>query len=247
MRPGTDTISAPPFPTQLEWVNVALLRMDKQIGRPVLVDFWDFCRPNSLRALPYVMAWHERYADLGLRVVSVHCSGFQPSATPEAVRAAVERLGIRHAVAIDSDFEVWRDYGNTGWPTRYIWDQAGRLVYYHFGEGAYRETELEIQRLLETEREPLAALRPEDEPEATVVPQSPDQPGAWSGDYEAGGVWAVLDGSGTIEVNGAQLAVAHSGADPLVEHGRLTRGSLELNVSNGVRCHAVCFTPGLAG
>ena len=46
--------------------------MDKQRGRPVLVEFWDFCRPSSLRTLPYVKAWHERYAADGLRVVTVH-------------------------------------------------------------------------------------------------------------------------------------------------------------------------------
>src|SRR5258708_6219385 len=85
---------APPFPHGLEWATVVSLRMDKQIGRPVLVDFWDFCRPNSLRALPYVKAWHERYAPSGLRVVSVHCSGFAPSTEPGAVRAPDVRSGI---------------------------------------------------------------------------------------------------------------------------------------------------------
>lgn len=246
MRPGTDTITAPPFPPAIEWANVASLRMDKQLGRPVLVDFWDFCRPNSLRALPYVKAWHERYAELGLRVVSVHCSGFEPSAQPEAVQAAVERLGIEHPVAIDTEFDVWRDYGNTGWPTRYLWDQRGRLVYYHFGEGAYAQTELEIQRLLGCEREPVAPLRREDAPDAAVLPQSPDRPGAWSGEYEAGAVWAILEGSGTIAVNGRPLEVTHAGAYPLVEHDRHTHAALELSVTNGVRCHAVCFTPGVA-
>ena len=62
-----DTISAPPFPVDLPWVNVAPLRMDKQRGRPVLIEFWDFCRPSSLRTLPYARAWHERYAGDGLR------------------------------------------------------------------------------------------------------------------------------------------------------------------------------------
>ena len=28
----------------------------------VLVEFWDFARVNSLRTLPYLKAWHERYA-----------------------------------------------------------------------------------------------------------------------------------------------------------------------------------------
>ena len=62
LRAPVDTLSAPMIPSGLEWVNVASLRMDKQLGRPVLVEFWDFCRVNSLRTLPYVRAWHERYA-----------------------------------------------------------------------------------------------------------------------------------------------------------------------------------------
>ena len=100
MRAPVDTIPAPPFPQGLEWVNVATLRMDKQRGRPVLIEFFDFCRPNSLRTLPYVRAWHERYAEAGagLRVVSVHCPGFPPGADADTVRAAVARLGIEHPV-----------------------------------------------------------------------------------------------------------------------------------------------------
>ena len=62
-------IAAPPFPKDLPWLNVAFLRMDKQIGRPVLVEFLDSARINSLRTLPYLKAWHERYADAGLRIV----------------------------------------------------------------------------------------------------------------------------------------------------------------------------------
>ena len=65
MRPPVADIAAPPFPAKLEWVNVAMLRMDKQRGRPVLIEFFDFCRVNSLRTLPYVKAWHERYAAAG--------------------------------------------------------------------------------------------------------------------------------------------------------------------------------------
>ena len=60
-------IAAPPFPRKAEWINVAMLRMDQQRGKAVLVEFWDFCRVNSLRTLPYLKAWHERYADDGLR------------------------------------------------------------------------------------------------------------------------------------------------------------------------------------
>src|SRR3954470_5147830 len=119
MKAPVDTIAAPLFPTDLPWVNVAPLRMDKQVGRPVLVEFWDFCRPNSLRTLPYVKAWHGRYADAGLRVIGVHSPGFAPGRHNAAARAAVERLGIEHAVLLDPDHAVWNLYKNQGWPARY--------------------------------------------------------------------------------------------------------------------------------
>jgi len=66
-----------------------MMRMDQQRGRPLLVEFWDFCRPNSIRTLPYMTAWHERYESGGLRVIGVHDSGFAPSADPASVREAV--------------------------------------------------------------------------------------------------------------------------------------------------------------
>ena len=136
-----DSIPAPPFPARLPWVNVASLRMDKQLGHPVLVEFFDFCRVNSLRTLPYVRAWHERYGPAGLRVIGVHCPGFEPSRDEDAVRGAVARLGIEHPVLIDREFEVWQLYGNEGWPARYLFGPGGMLFHYHYGEGAYAETE----------------------------------------------------------------------------------------------------------
>jgi hypothetical protein len=246
VRAPVDTIAAPPFPTDLPWANVAPLRMDKQIGRPVLIEFWDFCRPNSLRTLPYVKAWHERYAPEGLRVISVHSPGFPPSRDEDAVRAAVARLGIEHPVCIDADLRVWSAYDNEGWPARYLFDARGRLYEFHFGEGAYEETERAIQELLGVQREPLAPVHPEDEPAARIVVPTPDQPGAWSGPYEAGTVWAVLDGHGTLTVNGEARAVEHPGAHVLLAHPVSTPGVLELEPGAGVTCLAVCFSPGLA-
>jgi hypothetical protein len=222
----------------------------------MLVEFWDFCRPNSLRTLPYVKAWYERYEGDGLRVIGVHCPGFDPSREEAAVRGAIERLGIEYPVLIDSELEVWEDYGNQGWPARYLFDGRARLFEYHYGEGAYAETERAIQELLGVEREPLAPLRAEDAPDAQLLPQTADQPGAYSGPYEAGGVWAVLDGTGTVHVkagastndtrkSAVELPVTHPGAYQLVEHERHTTGMLDLEIGAGVECYATCFTPGL--
>lgn len=246
MRPPAEfDVLAPPFPRQAEWVNVATLRMDQQRGRPVLVEFWDFCRVNSLRTLPYLKAWHERYAADGLRVVAIHSAGFEPSRDPDAVRAAVARLGIAYPVLIDGELESWDLYGIQGWPSRYLWDGEGRLADFHVGEGGYEQVERAIQELLGVEREPLAPLRPEDAPDVLLEAQTEDQPGAYSGPYEAGCAWAVLSGTGVVHANGRELRVAHPGAYPLVEHERHTAGVLDLRIGDGVTCHAVCFTPGL--
>ncbi|MDQ6607339.1 MAG: redoxin domain-containing protein [Actinomycetota bacterium] len=246
MRAPAEPIYAPAFPPKLPWVNTAALRMDQQIGRPVLIEFWDFCRPNSIRTLPYLRAWHELYADAGLRVIGVHSSGFAPSADPEAVHAAVARLEVPYPVVVDEKLEVWDEYGNLGWPARYLFNQQGLLFDYHYGEGAYTETEVAIQELLGIQADTLAPIRPEDEPGALLALQSDDVEGAYGGPYEAGGVWAVLDGSGSVRVNGCELAITHPGAYELVSHERSAAGELELELSPGVICHATCFTPGLA-
>jgi thiol-disulfide isomerase/thioredoxin len=244
VRAQPDTIPAPPFPRGLPWINVASLRMDKQRGRPVLVEFWDFCRVNSLRTMPYLKAWHERYPQL--RVVGIHAGGFLPAREEENVRRAVERLGIEYPVVVDSQLELWDMYGNEGWPARYLWDQKGALFSMHYGEGAYAETEREIQELLGVDRDPVPPVRPEDEPGLLLPAQTEDQPGAYRGPYEAGGVWAVLEGEGTVTVNGRTIAVSEPGCFPLVEHAHHTAAVLDLEVGPGVACHATCFTPGVA-
>ncbi|MGH2875865.1 MAG: redoxin domain-containing protein [Solirubrobacteraceae bacterium] len=247
MRPPVDHIQAPEFPARLPWLNVDKpLWMHEQRGHPVLVEFWDFCRPNSIHTLPYVRGWHERYGSGGLRVVGVHSSGFPPSADPDAVAGAVARLGVLHPVLVDLELRTWREYDNLGWPARYLFGPDGRLRDFHYGEGGYVETELAIQELLSVEREPIEPLRPEDEPGVLLAAQSEDVPGAYCGPYEAGAVWAVLDGHGTVVANKRSLQVDDPGCYELVTHPVSTAGELALSVSDGLTCHAVCFTPGLA-
>jgi hypothetical protein len=220
--------------------------MDQQRGRPVLIEFWDFCRPNSIRTLPYMKAWHERYADLGLRVIGVHSPGFAPSEDPDAVAAAVERLGIEYPVVVDVGHQIWQEYENLGWPARYLFNSEQFLFEFHYGEGGYQETELAIQELLGTEREPVAPIHPEDAPGAVLVSQTEDVDGPYSGPYEAGGVWGVFKGSGIATVNGRELQIPHPGAYELISHARHTEGVLDLEVTHELCCLAVCFTPGLA-
>ena len=150
MRPPAEAeIYAPEFPRGLEWLNVAFLRMNTLLGRgAVLVEFWDFARINSLRTLPYLKEWHSRYAEEGLRVIGVHTPGYSFGRDRDTVARAVERLEVPYAVALDPDYEVWRLYGNRGWPGRYLFDRTGKLALVHYGEGEYEDTEHAIGECL---------------------------------------------------------------------------------------------------
>jgi hypothetical protein len=243
--PADARIFAPPFPPELQWLNAGDGAARQTKPGPMLVEFWDFCRPYSLRTLPYVQAWHERYHADGLLVVGVHTPGFLTSSSPDAVQGAVARLGISHAVAVDTAHEIWRLYENEGWPARYLFSERGALHDYHYGEGAYAETELAILDLLGRDGDPLPPLRPEDEPGAQLVVPSHDVAGAYSGPYAAGAAWGIFDGGGTIAIAGEELTIDHPGARLLVEHPHHTTGVLDLRVGPGVTCEAVCFTAGL--
>ena len=258
MRPPPELeLRAPEFPRGLDWLNVGMLRMDKQVGSSaVLVEFWDFARVNSLRTLPYLREWHDRYADRGLRVVGVHTPAYSFGRDAEQVAAAVERLEIGHPVVLDPDYEVWRLYGNRGWPARYLFDRAGLLRDIHYGEGAYRETEGAIQELLreidqgvELPR-PLDPLRPEDEPGARMPPQTADValPGARDR-LELVRDWT--DGEDYIEAADAGAAATvefTAGGAFAVLSGSVTPGVYECDgrveaESPGLRLHAFQFTP----
>ncbi|HLW94927.1 MAG TPA: DipZ protein [Solirubrobacteraceae bacterium] len=249
-RAPVDTIALPPFPPgDARWINSEPLTIEALRGRVVLVEFWDFCRVNSLRTLPYLRAWHERYAAAGLIVVSVHTPGFRASANDEAARAAVARLSIEHAVLLDTDYALWHEYENAGWPGRYLWTAAGLLFDYHYGEGDYAACEGAICELLGVDCEPLEPFTPADSPGARFAAPTPDRiEPPFSGPYEAGAAWGVLEppaAGGSVSVNGTALAVEHTGVHLLAEHAVHTRAELELELGPGVRCDAVCFTAGL--
>ena len=92
----------------------------------------------------------------------------------------------------------------------------------------------------------LEPIRAEDAPGAVLEPQTEDVAGVYSGPYRAGGVWAVLDGAGTVIASRRPVQVDGPGCYELICYERSTEGELELEIPAGVRCHAVCFTPGLA-
>jgi hypothetical protein len=201
-------------------LNAPFVHVSTLLSRnAVLVWFWDCASLNSLRALSYLNEWDRRYAPLGLEVVGIHSPQFDFGHRRPVVEQALARLGIRFPVALDSSFEVWRLYGNEVWPALYLADRRGLLRWYHFGEGAYSETEHaihEVLREIEVDVElpqPLEPLRETDRPHALVHVPTPHRyleedraarevhPGEeLVVRYQGATAAAVLDGRGPVEV-----------------------------------------------
>ena len=256
--PSDNEAFLPEFPKDLEWIGVAFLRAAQQIGRPILVEFFDTARINSHRTLPYIREWHARYGDLGLRVIGVHSPGYSFGSDPEVVKAAIARLDIPYAVVLDPDFLVWREYGNRGWPARFVFDRRGILRFVHWGEGEYDETERVIQELLrETDPEGelelpevMGPLRPEDAPDAQMEPQTADialpadaERVALNGRWSQGPDYVQAEDAGaSAEVQfraGEAYAVLSGTVDPGLHP---TDGSVVAQ-SPGLRLHGFQFTP----
>jgi thiol-disulfide isomerase/thioredoxin len=165
----TEPVRCPQIVTD-RWLNGE--PVSQAAGDVVLVDFWDYTCVNCLATLPYLIAWHERYREHGLRIAGIHAPEFDFARDASYIERAIRDLGITWPVAIDNDYRNWQAYANRYWPAKYLADTRGYLRYYHFGEGGYGETEQVIQDLLR-ERLPDVEL-----PELLEPLRGRDMPGA---------------------------------------------------------------------
>lgn len=175
-----ETIYAPSFDGG-EWVQQGPIDLKDLRGKAVvLIDFWDYTCVNCIRSLPYVAGWHRRYAAAGLQVIGVHAPEFSFARDRDNVVAAIRQFGLEYPVVLDNGYNIWRAYSNRYWPAKYLVDSQGRLRYYHFGEGLYQDTEVQIQRLLGELNPalnyppPLEPLRDSDRPGALCYRVTPE-------------------------------------------------------------------------
>jgi len=140
--------TSPSFSGAVEWLNSKPLTATDLRGKVVVVEFWTYTCVNWLRTLPYVRAWAQKYKDEGLVVIGVHTPEFGFEANLDNIRLAMKEMRIDYPVAIDSNYAVWKAFGNEYWPALYLIDSHGRIRHTHFGEGDYEQSERVIQKLL---------------------------------------------------------------------------------------------------
>ena len=130
------------------WINSESLTLASLRGDVVLLQFWTFACSNCQATIPHLVGWHDKYADKGLKIISVHTPEFAYERELNNVKQAVKKRNIKYAVAVDNGFETWKAYNNEYWPHLFLANRQGQIVYDHIGEGAYAETETKIRQLL---------------------------------------------------------------------------------------------------
>lgn len=149
--PGAQAEVAQPAPEFVgieQWHNGPPLTLAGLKGKVVLVEFWTYSCINCIHVMPYVKQWHKTYRDQGLVVVGVHTPEFPFERSTSNVQTAIKRFDIRYPVAQDNRYATWTAYHNQYWPALYLIDRSGKVVYSHFGEGQYGQTEAAIKALL---------------------------------------------------------------------------------------------------
>ncbi len=117
-------------------------------GKVVLLDVWTYSCINCQRTIPYLNDWYSKYKDQGFEIVGLHTPEFAFEHVLANVEKATKQFGIKYPVVLDNDYSTWNAYGNKYWPRKYLIDPDGYIIYDHIGEGAYDETEKEIQNAL---------------------------------------------------------------------------------------------------
>lgn len=114
----------------------------------VLLDIWTYSCINCQRTIPYLNEWYKKYEDEGLVIIGLHTPEFAFERVQKNVEDAVKKFNIKYPVVLDNDFSTWQALHNQYWPRKYLIDIDGFIVYDHAGEGAYSQTEEEIQKAL---------------------------------------------------------------------------------------------------
>ena len=136
------------------FINTPPIKVSDLIGKKViLVDFWTYSCINCVRTFPYLNAWYEKYKSKGFEILGIHTPEFDFEKILSNVQAAVAKFGIKYPVILDSNYGTWRNYNNQYWPHEFLIDIDGFIVHDHIGEGAYDETEAQIQALLKERME----------------------------------------------------------------------------------------------
>jgi thiol-disulfide isomerase/thioredoxin len=121
-------VTAPEFPSGIEWLNSSgPLTLRQFRGKFVLLDFWTYCCINCLHLVPDLQKLEQKYSK-ELVVIGVHSAKFENEKQSSQILEAIVRYGVHHPVANDDGLEIWRRYAIEGWPTLVLINPDGKII-----------------------------------------------------------------------------------------------------------------------
>jgi len=145
---------APELPDNLEWFNTQgeAIKLADCRGKIVLLDFFTYCCINCQHVLPELAALERRYPD-NLVVIGIHSPKFPSERISDNVQKAINRHYIRHPVAHDPSFTLWKQYTIKAWPSIIYIDPEGYIVGMLRGEGNSKQLDTMIQQSIQNAQE----------------------------------------------------------------------------------------------
>jgi thiol-disulfide isomerase/thioredoxin len=223
-------VRAPELPDDLEWFNTDTpLTLASQRGKVVLLDFWTYCCINCMHVLPDLHYLQNKFSDR-LTVIGIHSPKFENERVAGQLQKAINRHHVRHPVANDPGFKLWRTYGIKAWPSVIMIDPEGYVVGLLRGEGRRQQLEQLISKHLD-EAEAKGVLRPAP---LQTAPQ-PEAPSA-------------LSFPGKVLASAHSLYIADSGRNRILQtyhDGRIRRvfGSGTAGLLDGSETEAMFDNP----
>lgn len=106
-------------------------------GKVVLLDFWGSWCPPCRMAMPGVQKLHERYKDKPVAVLGLN---FEQSPKADPAKFMKDQ-GYTYGLLLKAE-TIARDYKISGWPTFYVIDQQGKIVWSALGYDPGHEEEI---------------------------------------------------------------------------------------------------------
>lgn len=134
--------------SKLDWINVSKHLTNKDLeNRVVLLDFWTYACVNCMQVLPEIQKLEEQFGDK-ITVIGIHSGKFNNEKNTVAIRNAVLKYNIKHAVVNDADFKIWKNFGVEAWPTLILINPKGDVEKVYAGEGNANAITNDVKKLI---------------------------------------------------------------------------------------------------
>lgn len=109
------------------WFNSAPRSIASSQGQNILLFFWSYTSPASLRMLPIIQEWFTMYADLGLECIGVHSPEFSFATNPRNVEDFLQKHSVHFPIVADNDRLIAGAYRITTFPSLVLISGNGNI------------------------------------------------------------------------------------------------------------------------